>query len=656
MLDRKETNLLDLIVVLQFLRSHIKKKPTNMGTQKNQQYDVIPDGEFDEFDKQAPRSPRIGKALSSRFIIFFTAITIVGVIAVIAYKDQSQNSDQEDTSITINTVKQTTKDRGLTLKRSGYEGLPYFDVNRDEVSHYVFLDPYSAVVEPGVEMELHVYDGSTPVEAANFKVCDTNDGGKCSSGRISYDKEKDSYTSTPVTIQCSPHTEFSFYVSVNGEEEGYEGLVVCLYVRRELRTLTDVDREKFLLAMVEMYTLSDEAGQKKYGTSFKNATHHVAWHHFNAGNQDADHLHDGVGFLLSHVRASNVFETSLQVVDPSLTLPYWDFVMDQQLGKYAYNSEIMSEKFFGSMHVPAEYTGYGPGYATEDSILEFHIRDGYFKKLPAEANYMLPSIRAGYGYMRGAWNSNPNPYISRFSYNMELPSCYDYYKAFQLSDKLSFMNRLAQDPHTPVHYSIGGEYGCDLLEVFVTAKIVSIKELICKHWMGMLKRLWRDNYIQPSNDCVVATDNLQENRCHYKCLDRDLVGEYAMIWHEDYILKKRQNDETKEFFASFICGESGDASRVFSGDHVESASAADPSFWPMHPFLDRALQMKLMAGGFATTDWPDDPYETYICLTPVCYSPDTGTTEQHDRCCFGHREGDSSLDYEADDRYILDVT
>lgn len=39
-------------------------------------------------------------------------------------------------------------------------------------------------------------------------------------------------------------------------------------------------------------------------------------------------FHDGLGFLVSHALISNTFEFSLQVVNPKLALPYWDFTIE----------------------------------------------------------------------------------------------------------------------------------------------------------------------------------------------------------------------------------------------------------------------------------------------------------------------------------------
>ena len=94
----------------------------------------------------------------------------------------------------------------------------------------------------------------------------------------------------------------------------------------------------------------------------------------------------------------------------------------------------------------------------------------------------------------------------------------------------------------------------------------------------------------------------------------------------------------------FIC--EGDGYRVFFGDHLESASAADPSFWPIHPTMERAMQAKFMAGGFETTDWYTDYIEDWICGRNECYEPTLGPSKDYyPQCCSGHYRDDGIIDY-----------
>lgn len=54
--------------------------------------------------------------------------------------------------------------------------------------------------------------------------------------------------------------------------------VVCKYVRREIRDLTDADRTAFFKAMQEFYTVPLEQGKERYGVDFANAKRVAAFH------------------------------------------------------------------------------------------------------------------------------------------------------------------------------------------------------------------------------------------------------------------------------------------------------------------------------------------------------------------------------------------
>ena len=68
-------------------------------------------------------------------------------------------------------------------------------------------------------------------------------------------------------------------------------------------------------------------------------------------------FHDGIGFLVSHSLLTNTFEFSLQLVNPKLTVPYWDFTMETTAAsKVQYDpafpltrTEMLSPWWFGSV-------------------------------------------------------------------------------------------------------------------------------------------------------------------------------------------------------------------------------------------------------------------------------------------------------------------
>ena len=44
---------------------------------------------------------------------------------------------------------------------------------------------------------------------------------------------------------------------------------------------------------------------------------------------------------------TSIFEASLQSIDPSVALPYWDYTIDDSQGMSLYQSVVMTEKVFG---------------------------------------------------------------------------------------------------------------------------------------------------------------------------------------------------------------------------------------------------------------------------------------------------------------------
>ena len=105
-----------------------------------------------------------------------------------------------------------------------------------------------------------------------------------------------------------------------------------------------------------LHTTDLEEGRKLYGSNFKNAEYMLRWHFFSAGQQDADHLHGGNGFLTQHVTITNMYEKALQAIDESMALPYWDFTVDYAAGDTLMeDSYAMRKGTFGAMTHPGEF-------------------------------------------------------------------------------------------------------------------------------------------------------------------------------------------------------------------------------------------------------------------------------------------------------------
>jgi len=101
--------------------------------------------------------------------------------------------------------------------------------------------------------------------------------------------------------------------------------VAVKYVRREIRTLTDADREAFFDALETMYDTDDVTGKSLYGDKYASAEYFSYKHLTGAGTTDCDHWHDGAGFPTIHTAFTLFAEQALQSIDPAIAMPYWEY-------------------------------------------------------------------------------------------------------------------------------------------------------------------------------------------------------------------------------------------------------------------------------------------------------------------------------------------
>lgn len=140
-----------------------------------------------------------------------------------------------------------------TLYRKGYDTLDYFGSNPSPYLYYTFLEHYNAIVEPNAEMRLHIKDYSTKSKHYySFTVC--NGESNCKTGSLKNSGKKLTYKS--VNMDCEPFDEMDVtitkYSSDDTAEHEYTGKAMCMYVRREIRDLTEDDLSALMDAM---YTL-----------------------------------------------------------------------------------------------------------------------------------------------------------------------------------------------------------------------------------------------------------------------------------------------------------------------------------------------------------------------------------------------------------------
>jgi hypothetical protein len=150
-------------------------------------------------------------------------------------------------------------------------------------------------------------------------------------------------------------------------------------------------------AMHRLYELTEEEGQQLYGENFHNASYYTALHFFNAGWRDADHIHEGNGFLSQHFKLTNMFEEAIQAVDSSVYIPYWDFTIDTSEGLSIYESPMFTPETFGTIMKP--YNDSMCWQYKYDNLEDARIPDGRWANLKVEMNTKYPDLRQGISYL-----------------------------------------------------------------------------------------------------------------------------------------------------------------------------------------------------------------------------------------------------------------
>lgn len=97
------------------------------------------------------------------------------------------------------------------------------------------------------------------------------------------------------------------------------------YVRRELSTLPDDDREEFLDAFHTLWVVNTVEGKILYGDRYKSINYFSTLHNDGGGNGVCDEFHGGHGFLNNHMYLSAFLEQSLQLVNPRVALHYMEY-------------------------------------------------------------------------------------------------------------------------------------------------------------------------------------------------------------------------------------------------------------------------------------------------------------------------------------------
>ncbi|CAM9421765.1 unnamed protein product [Ectocarpus sp. 6 AP-2014] len=392
-------------------------------------------------------------------------------------------------------------------------------------------------------------------------------------------------------------------------------LVMVKYVRREIRTLTDDEREELFDAMFTLWDVRVDTGKGKelYGDDYADIYAINRLHFKAAMSETCDHFHDGLGFLTSHSLISNTFEYSLQRVNPKLTLPYWDFTIEDFEAEKSFDdddlkivSPIFQESWFGSAD-------------PDDNI----VKDGRW------ANTEIPAMYPGdpgdlnpdvYGLLRSRWNINSSPYLTRGmgtlcnTYDVTQiypwPTCeLHYWMATEYSDFYSWVWTSMYAPHGPVHTWIGGVLNCEETMASVSSLVGEENaNSLALYAFDQRKNFWRDGFFDCEGTAAAgATEDDVFSAGMCGCLGFDLSSnsdDWQTIYYNSTIdfdnVISEYDDETKRMVVAEVC-----ASTIHDGDHLQAGSSLDPTFWPMHPTMERLFMFARLTGNTNDLDWPD---------------------------------------------------
>jgi hypothetical protein len=372
------------------------------------------------------------------------------------------------------------------------------------------------------------------------------------------------------------------YISYQGDVVSQTHYPIAVkYIRREIRSLTDTERSAWVSTMKMLYTTSLEDGQNTYGGNFYNAEWFSYQHLNGAGRNDCDHWHDGAAIATIHLGFTLVAERALQSINPSLSMPYWEYAHDYLLYDSWDDSAVFADDVLG---VASPTTA---DYSLQTGVwANISVPDGSpYTEWDVSAQGSLNPFVNGYGWLRSPWNNNPTPLLSRHgsvygTTTTTMPTC-ELMAACYKSDKLTSMNDCLNGvTHGPVHILVGGCWGeGDTLDGL--ANLRGIDKLL------YFKMLWRMGYTR----CPTSCNPGDTCSCAIPEEYFDTVGAFNMLNNSGVwaVISDHLADTSLSGLTSVLRGLQDPA---VVGEMFTSMASYDPSFWPLHGQLDRILSRK----------------------------------------------------------------
>ncbi|CAN0341395.1 unnamed protein product, partial [Ectocarpus sp. 8 AP-2014] len=217
-----------------------------------------------------------------------------------------------------------------------------------------------------------------------------------------------------------------------------------------------------------------------------------------AGVKDCDHWHDDAGIMTHHVGYTLQFEQALQVVDPSVSIPYWEYTIESAQGLTDYGeSQVFAADWFGD--------------ASPDNSLHT-VDKGRWAYLSEATDY----VHNPYGLLRSPWNVDGTPFVTRYNLTngedkTDVVSCGMYQACFDSTTLATMNNCLNGGTHGPVHIKVGGEWNDPEEDLATKLGYTDTVPL-------MTKFLWRKGYLRTPQSCTAEEDGVGDSStCRAGC-------------------------------------------------------------------------------------------------------------------------------------------
>ena len=404
--------------------------------------------------------------------------------------------------------------------------------------------------------------------------------------------------------------------------------VIVKYVRREIRDLLDQDREAFFQGVAIMQRVPTQAGKKIYGKNYRSRDFFNRIHLYYGGSKSCDHWHQGPGFVTSHVTFSLMYEQSLQQINPSITLPYWDFTLESTFYTPSTfrSSGVFSSDWFGD---------------ADCNNTEHTPTEGRFSYVPVMENAQNFSLIVNpYGLLRSPWNADPTKYMTRsnqiynMANNLKPSGCKEYHHALGFTDWKSLAQQLNSNAHGHIHELVGGSWNSNnsIREPTTDAGLKEAYEF-AHATEAYSKILWRYDFLICPSNC--STTTTAEADCQCYCSEASLQNmTSAEILYNTSIIKSLvffdqdgvpieswlnktsrkpyttlpgyTEEETTALYdeiMSTLCNPG------YMGDMFQATSTNDITFWILHPTLERLWHLVRNNDHMGYIDfdhsWPD---------------------------------------------------